>query len=112
MSLLKSEQFIKLNKKSTTDAYGETITWVNGNTFNAIANYQSNTNDRIAEKEYNVANWLLSIFDDVQLKQYDRVKRISDDKIFEIEKNNQNIKTPVTASFKFTQSYAREVAEE
>lgn len=102
------EIFIKMNKITSSGAFGESTTWTEGAEFSAVATYQSSTTSRIAEKDEKIGNWLITVIDKTKLERNDVIRRKSDGKEFKIDTPSSNIQTPKHASFAFTQAFAYE----
>lgn len=102
------EKFCRMDRMTSSGPFGEVTEWKEGSEFYAVATYQSSTTARVAEKEQKIGTWLVTVLQPIDLERNDVIKRLSDGKTFKIDTPNSNVKTPETATFKFTQAYAYE----
>lgn len=111
MSLLDDafEPFVMLDRVTTEDGYGGIITsWTEGATFQAAATFDSSTQARVAAVQGAYDRYKITTRKAVTLQYYDVVKRLSDNKIFRVTTDGDDVKTPSSAALDMRQVDAEE----
>lgn len=98
-----------MDKKSVPDGEGGfTSQWVDGAEFMA-AIVRSNTAEvRIAEQEGFTNVYTVTTSPNAPLQFHDVFKRVSDEQVFRVTSNGDDMQTPSVASFQFQQVNAEE----
>jgi hypothetical protein len=111
MSLLDSamERFIFMNKARIPDGEsGYITTWTEGAEFTANARFDTSMQARIGEAQGVKSLYTITTRKAVTLEYHDVVKRVSDQKIFRITSDGDDVKTPESASLNMRQVTAEE----
>ena len=111
MSLLDDafEPFVMLDRVTTEDGYGGIITsWTEGATFQAAATFANSTQARVAAVQGAYDRYRITTRKSVTLQYYDVVKRLSDNKIFRVTTDGDDVKTPSSAALDMRQVDAEE----
>lgn len=111
MSLLDSamETFAYIDKSRQPDGEGGTQTvWTQGAEFSANARFDSSMQARIGEAQGVTALYTITTRKNITLEYHDVVKRLSDNKIFRITSDGDDVKTPESAGLNMRQVTAEE----
>ena len=111
MSLLDSamESFVFMNKARVDDGEsGYITTWAEGAEFTANARFDSSMQARIGEAQGVTALYTITTRKAVTLEYHDVVKRVSDQKIFRVTSDGDDVKTPESAGLNMRQVTAEE----
>jgi len=87
---------------------GFTTTLTDGTEFNAAIVKDTTIEEKVAEKDISVANYLITTKEDIVLNFHDIIKRKSDNKMFRVTSDYLDSKPPGVATFKFNQVSAEE----
>lgn len=100
---------ITQTKTTVSDGQGGvTVTWKDGDTFNAAIVKNSTVMERIAEKQGVKASYRVTTPVTTVLQFHDIFKRKSDSKLFIVTSSATDSKPPQVASFSFNQVSAEE----
>ena len=111
MSLLSQafEDFIVMDKTTVDDGYGGTKkTWTEGITISGAIVYNNSAASKIAESTGTVGAYTLTVRKNVLLDFHDVIKRISDQKVFRLVNDSDDLKTPNSATLNMRQYSAEE----
>lgn len=99
----------KQTKATVSDGQGGvTVTWADGDTFNAAIVKNSTVMERIAEKQGVKASYRVTTPAATVLQFHDIFKRKSDSKLFIVTSSATDSKPPQVATFSFNQVTAEE----
>lgn len=111
MSLLDSamEKFIIMDKVTTSDGYGGTITtWQEGAEIEAACVLDATGEATIAAALGATANYTITTRKNVNLQYHDALKRVVDGKIFRVLSDGDDLATPKSASLNMRNVKAEE----
>lgn len=111
MSLLDSamEKFLFINKAREPDGEGGyTTVWTEGAEFSANARFDTSMQARIGEAQGVTSLYTITTRKAVTLEYHDVVKRASDNKIFRVTSDGDDVKTPESAGLNMRQVTAEE----
>lgn len=111
MSLLEEafESFTILNKVTESDGYGGLITsWSDGPVIQGAIVFNGSTQMKIAQSMGVTAAYTLTVRKSIVLDYHDVIKRNSDNKIFRLTTNSDDLKTPNSATLNMRQYSAEE----
>jgi len=111
MSLLDDymENCIMIDKRTTADGYGGTITeWVDGAEFQCAITLDSSMEAKIGEKQGVTALYTITTNKAINLQYHDVFKRKSDNKIFRVTSDGDDKHTPTSANLNMRQVSAEE----
>lgn len=111
MSLLDDamETFILLNKVRVPDGYGGMITrWTDGAEITGAIVFNSSAEVQIAQSMGAMGAYTLTVRKNVELDYHDVLRRTSDNKIFRITSNSDELKTPDSATLNMRNYNAEE----
>ena len=111
MSLLDDafEEFEILDKTTSEDGYGGILTtYVAGAKFQAVAVFNNSTEARVAAVQGAVDRYKITTRKAVVLQYHDIVRRLSDEKIFRVTTDGDDVKTPPSAALNMRQVDAQE----
>ena len=97
MSLLDEafENFVILNKVTSSDGYGGIdTTWTEGAVIQGAIVYDGSTQMKIAQAMGVTSAYTLTVRKGLEFDYHDVIKRQSDNKIFRITSNSDELKTP------------------
>ncbi len=89
-------------------AGGFYVTWREGAEFDAAITFNSSMESRRAEKEGVTSLYTVTVAKAAALEYHDVFKRLSDEKIFRVTSDGDDIQTPERATFAFSQVTAEE----
>lgn len=111
MSLLDEamDAFVLMDKVRVPDGYGGTTTqWVDGITINVAVQYNSSDEAQVAQALGSTSAYVFTVRKNVQLDYHDVLRRVSDNKIFRITTNSDDLKTPASATLNMRNYNAEE----
>lgn len=111
MSLLDEyfEPFAMIDRTTVEDGYGGYIsTYTEGAKFQAAATFNNSTDARIAAVQGAVDRYKITTRKAINLQYHDVIKRLSDNKIFRVTTDGDDVKTPPSASLNMRQVDAEE----
>lgn len=98
-----------IEKKRVPDGEGGfNTTWVDGVKFKAAVVCDQSMQSRIAEKQGVTSLYTATCEPNATLEYHDVFKRLSDGKIFRVTSDGDDVRTPKSASFQFSQVTAEE----
>ncbi len=106
MSLLDQafEHFILLNKVSSADGYGGTVTeWVDGPEIKGALVLDSSGSAMVAQALGATALYTLTVRRNVVLDYHDVLRRVADDRLFRVTNDSDDKKTPAAAGLDMRQ---------
>lgn len=111
MTLLQDamEDCIFINKIKAPDGEGGfLVEWQEGGQFKSAVTFDNSLEARVAQKQDVSSVYTVYTPKNVELEYHDVFKRISDGKIFRVTSDNDDKKTPKTASFQVRVASAEE----
>ncbi len=100
---------VLLEKEREPDGAGGFITeWIEGTKFQAAITFNSSLEARVAEKQGVSSLYTITTDKNAKLEYHDVFKRLSDNKIFRVTSDGDDVLTPARASFQFAQVTAEE----
>lgn len=100
---------VLLEKRRESDGAGGFITeWYEGEKFNAAITFNNSIEARTAEKQGVSSLYTVTTDRNAKLEYHDVFKRLTDNKIFRVTSDGDDIVTPARASFQFSQVNAEE----
>lgn len=111
MSLLDEafESYIILNKITTSDGYGGTVTsWVEGARIQCAEQFNNSIEAKKAEAQGVTSVYTLTTRKDINLQYHDVLRRVRDGKIFRITSDGDDLYTPTSASLNMRNVSAEE----
>lgn len=101
---------IKMVKKSVDDGEGGKKTdWAEeGDSFLAAITFNNSIEARVAERQGVSSLYTVTVAKDTRLHYHDVIKRLTDNKILRITSDDDDVRTPLRASFAFAQVTAEE----
>ena len=98
-----------LNKSRVDDGYGGyKTTWTPGATFDAAIVFDTSIEARRAESEGVTSLYTITTRKDISLEYHDVIRRLSDNKIFRISSDGDDVYTPKSATLNMRQVTAEE----
>lgn len=98
-----------IEKKRVPDGeVGFTTSWTDGAEFNAAVVCDQSMPARAAEKQGVTSLYTVTCEPNATLEYHDVFKRLSDGKIFRVTSDGDDVRTPKSASFQFSQVTAEE----
>jgi len=98
-----------IERKRVPDGEGGFITsWEDGAEFTAAVVCDSSMQARAAEKQGVTSIYTVTCEPNATLEYHDIFRRLSDDKIFRVTSDGDDVQTPKRASFQFSQVTAEE----
>lgn len=111
MSLLDEafESYIILNKITTDDGYGGTVTsWVEDAKIQCAEQFNNSIEAKKAEAQGVTSVYTLTTRKDINLQYHDVLRRVRDGKIFRITSDGDDLYTPASASLNMRNVSAEE----
>ena len=100
---------VLLEKRREPDGAGGFITeWYEGAKFQAAVTFNNSLEARTAEKQGVSSLYTVTTDKNAKLGYHDVFKRLSDNKIFRVTSDGDDVLTPARASFQFSQVNAEE----
>ncbi len=100
---------VLLEKRREPDGAGGFLTeWYEGTEFQAAITFNNSLEARTAEKQGVSSLYTVTTEKNAQLEYHDVFKRLSDNKIFRVTSDGDDVVTPARASFQFAQVNAEE----
>lgn len=103
------EEFVPMVLTATADGEGgQTTAWVAGTAFLAVAVFESSTEKNTGAEAGTSSTYTITVPKTVTLTYHDVIKRTSDEKIFRITSDGDDVVTPTMATFSFIKVKAEE----
>lgn len=100
---------VPLTAEGTPDGEGGVVTvWTEGDPFAAAITFDRSLEARKAEREGVTSLYTVTVDRGLPLGYHDVFKRLTDNKIFRVTSDGDDVQTPARASFSFTQVTAEE----
>lgn len=100
---------VRLAVTSEPDGEGGAVTvWAEGEPFAAAITFNGSLEARKAERDGVTSLYTVTVDKGVPLRYHDVFKRLTDNKIFRVTSDGDDVQTPARASFSFAQVTAEE----